>query len=303
MNARTGQQMTAVVQLVVSHLGPALKSFDLHMRVQIAVRLLRFANDFQDLVQLFEDFWILIHTVNINRGFHPFVKVAIMPKHALGFALLKSGEGVRPRIDGDGSQTRDFTYVEDVARGCRLAMEEKGVDYDLIDVDILQGMPPEQFKRHPFGKVPAFEHDGMALYETCAVERYVDEAFDGPEATGFEWLSRDADEVQKYVEDPMCGFVLRTGSLVNLFTGAREAARAENIATIPTDLPIYVFCGADDPVHNEGKSLERLQDRYRAAGLNVRLKLYPGGRHEMFNEINSEEVVGDLVSYLDALFG
>lgn len=65
-------------------------------------------------------------------------------------------------------------------RSCRLAMEEKGVDYDLVEVDILQGMPPEQYKRHPFGKVPAFEHDGMALYETCAVERYVDEAFDGP---------------------------------------------------------------------------------------------------------------------------
>ncbi len=39
------------------------------------------------------------------------------------FALLKAGDGVRPRIDGDGSQTRDFTYVADVARGCRLAME------------------------------------------------------------------------------------------------------------------------------------------------------------------------------------
>ena len=75
-----------------------------------------------------------------------------------------------------------------------------------------------------------------------------------------------------------------------------------DLATIPRDLPIYVFCGADDPVHNEGKNLERLQTRYRAAGLNVRLKLYPGGRHEMFNETNAEEVVSDLVSYLDTLF-
>jgi glutathione S-transferase len=41
-------------------------------------------------------------------------------------------------------------------------------------------MPEEHLKRHPFGKVPAFEHDGFMLYETAAIIRYVDEAFDGP---------------------------------------------------------------------------------------------------------------------------
>ena len=68
------------------------------------------------------------------------------------------------------------TYV----RSVRLALEEKGVDYTLEEIDFLHGMPEEHFKRHPFGKVPAFEHDGFWLYEACAVERYVDEAFDGP---------------------------------------------------------------------------------------------------------------------------
>ncbi|MDP6376014.1 MAG: alpha/beta hydrolase [Pseudomonadales bacterium] len=128
------------------------------------------------------------------------------------------------------------------------------------------------------------------------------ENFDGPDATGFEWLSRDAEQVRQYVNDPLCGFVLRTGSLVNLFSGAREAARKGNIATIPTDLPIYIFCGADDPVHDESKNLTRLSDRYRAAGLDFKMKLYPGGRHEMFNETNAEEVVGDLVAWLDKQF-
>jgi glutathione S-transferase len=54
------------------------------------------------------------------------------------------------------------------------------VDYDLVEVDFLQGMPKEQIERQPFSKVPAFEHDGLKLYETCAIARYVDEAFDGP---------------------------------------------------------------------------------------------------------------------------
>ncbi len=69
------------------------------------------------------------------------------------------------------------TYV----RTARLALAEKGVAYDLVEVDFLQGaMPAEQLARHPFGKVPAFEHDGFKLYETFAIARYVDAAFDGP---------------------------------------------------------------------------------------------------------------------------
>ena len=67
------------------------------------------------------------------------------------------------------------------ARSARLALEEKGVDCDLVEIDFIGGgMPKEYLARDPFGKVPAFEHDGFSLYETCAIERYVDEAFDGP---------------------------------------------------------------------------------------------------------------------------
>ena len=65
-------------------------------------------------------------------------------------------------------------------RAVRLALEEKGVSYQHVEVDFIHGMPEEQLARQPFGKVPAFEHDGFQLYETCAIERYVDEAFAGP---------------------------------------------------------------------------------------------------------------------------
>lgn len=68
------------------------------------------------------------------------------------------------------------------ARSVRLALEEKGVPYHLEEVDIFTGAhkTPEHMARHPFGKVPAFEHDGFTLFETGAMLRYVDEAFDGP---------------------------------------------------------------------------------------------------------------------------
>ena len=67
-------------------------------------------------------------------------------------------------------------------RIARLALEEKGVPYALNDVEIFGagGAPAEHLARHPFGRIPAFEHDGFWLYETAAITRYVDEAFDGP---------------------------------------------------------------------------------------------------------------------------
>ena len=69
------------------------------------------------------------------------------------------------------------------ARTVRLALEEKGVDYDLVEVDMLAGAhkAPEHLARQPFGKVPAFAHDGFELYETDAIIRYIDAGFPGPE--------------------------------------------------------------------------------------------------------------------------
>lgn len=67
-------------------------------------------------------------------------------------------------------------------RTARLTLAEKGVDYRFDEVDIFAagGPPAAHLERHPFGKIPAFEHGGLRLYETAAICRYVDEAFDGP---------------------------------------------------------------------------------------------------------------------------
>jgi alpha-beta hydrolase superfamily lysophospholipase len=123
--------------------------------------------------------------------------------------------------------------------------------------------------------------------------------WDGPDATGFEWLSRDPEQVQAYVDDPLCGFVLRAGSLCDLFAGAREARRRSSISEIPAELPVYVFSGSADPVHAEGANLERLLRRYRSRLRRADYRLYPEGRHEMFNEANRQEVIDDLLTWLE----
>ncbi len=67
-------------------------------------------------------------------------------------------------------------------RAVRLALAEKGVAYRLEEVDIFAagGPPPGYLERHPFARIPAFEHDGFRLYEATAISLYVDEAFEGP---------------------------------------------------------------------------------------------------------------------------
>lgn len=72
---------------------------------------------------------------------------------------------------------RYSTYTRSVL----LALEEKGVEYRLSEIDVFRdGVPPGYLERQPFGRIPSFEHDGFRLYETAAILRYVDEALPGP---------------------------------------------------------------------------------------------------------------------------
>lgn len=65
-------------------------------------------------------------------------------------------------------------------RAVRLALAEKGVAYELVEIDIFGEVPDWYPRLHPFKRIPAFAHDGFVLYEAASIQRYVDEAFDGP---------------------------------------------------------------------------------------------------------------------------
>jgi alpha-beta hydrolase superfamily lysophospholipase len=161
------------------------------------------------------------------------------------------------------------------------------------------GNPLELWLMHSIARFERWRRGATA--QSPLLERLVfgaaNDPFEGE--TGFEWLSRDVVEVQRYVDDAYCGFVLDTGSLCSLFAGARAARRMRNVRQIPNRLPIYVFSGGDDPVHGSAAGLERLEKRYRRAGVaDLTVRLYPGGRHEMFNETNRAEVVTDLLDWL-----
>ena len=119
-----------------------------------------------------------------------------------------------------------------------------------------------------------------------------------PGPTGFEWLSRDHDEVMLYVNDPFCGFPF-SNALVLDMAGGLEAIWAPGAEDrIPAGLPVLLIAGAEDPVGANG-SVHALGERYRDVGLEVTEILYPGARHEIFNETNRDEVHADVVRWLD----
>ncbi|MDR0855149.1 MAG: alpha/beta hydrolase [Christensenellaceae bacterium] len=116
----------------------------------------------------------------------------------------------------------------------------------------------------------------------------------------FAWLSRDKDEVQKYIDDPYCGYPLSIAFYLSFFRGicSMYGTAADSIKK---DLPLMIAFGTDDPVSTKGKQAKVLEDFYKAKGLtNVTYKPYDKSRHEILNEIVRDEVSADFISFLDA---
>ncbi|MGY4859092.1 alpha/beta fold hydrolase [Cryobacterium sp. AP23] len=116
-------------------------------------------------------------------------------------------------------------------------------------------------------------------------------------STGAEWLSRDPAVAAAFVADPLTTSV----PLAKLF-GLRDAARILGLPArqLPAALPMLIQVGGDDPVGGERSALKLVDAYSRRSGLtNVRLIVYPGARHEVFNETNRDEVLADLVAWLD----
>lgn len=118
--------------------------------------------------------------------------------------------------------------------------------------------------------------------------------------TGFEWLSSDPLEVDKYIADPYCGFACTTDSWWQLLHAIGQLQSRSSLQAIPADLPIMMIAGDSDPVARNGKGPYALAAKYRRAQLNdVSTKIYAGGRHELLNDHTRGQVMNDLLAWLD----
>lgn len=120
-----------------------------------------------------------------------------------------------------------------------------------------------------------------------------------PVRTKNDWISRDDKIVDEYGADPRCGFVPSIGLVNDMLGGIKFITKRENIDKIDKKLPIYIFSGDMDPVGEYGKGVTRAYSALRVAGCeDVSIKLYPGGRHEMLNETNRQEVYEDTLGWI-----
>ncbi|MGX5797654.1 alpha/beta hydrolase [Pseudomonas sp. ArH3a] len=120
-----------------------------------------------------------------------------------------------------------------------------------------------------------------------------------PTRTAFDWLSRDPVEVDKYINDPLCGFRCTNQLWIDLLGGLQQISKASNLTQIDPGLPLLIMGGECDPV-SEGKRLKSLAHALREAGCqNLQLNIYPQARHEVFNETNRDEVTADVLRWLE----
>ena len=122
--------------------------------------------------------------------------------------------------------------------------------------------------------------------------------YDNPK-TEYDWLSRDEANVQKYIDDPLCGFIPSCSLFRDMMTGVKFITNKKNLTAMNKDMPVYFMSGDMDPVGECGKGVQKAYNNFLEAGMkDVSIKLYPGGRHEMLNEINKDEVYTDILAWL-----
>ncbi|WP_131104367.1 alpha/beta hydrolase [Ornithinimicrobium sufpigmenti] len=120
-----------------------------------------------------------------------------------------------------------------------------------------------------------------------------------PARTSFDWLSRDEGQVDAYVADELSGGHATAGFYRDLLTGTRWVSEPSTVARMPRDLPVLIVSGEVDPVGG-AQAVEEVAGLFRTAGLTrVDTKVWPGARHEVFNEVNRDEVEDHLVGWID----
>ncbi len=121
-----------------------------------------------------------------------------------------------------------------------------------------------------------------------------------PARTGSDWLTRDEAIVDAFLADPLCTFTPTVSMFRDMLGGIQFIGNPKNVALMKKDMPILLFSGDQDPVGSMGEGVRKVYLLLKKAGCtDVTLNLYPGGRHEMLNEINRQEVWDDLLDWVE----
>jgi alpha-beta hydrolase superfamily lysophospholipase len=225
------------------------------------------------------------------------------------------GHGASAGPDGLG----DFgvggwsALVSDLADMVSMAAEQRPDLPTLLFGHSMGSLAAQQFATERSRLIDGLILSGTTCFDLLSVDRAdADAAAEGgpdvlaalnapfePARTPYDWLSRDRDAVDRYLADPLCGTSLQSPFLDQMLEAAAELAAPARLRRIRSDLPVLCVAGDADPLNGQGALLEQLRDRWQAAGVrDIRLQLYPDGRHEMLNELNRDAVIDDLLHWI-----
>lgn len=113
-----------------------------------------------------------------------------------------------------------------------------------------------------------------------------------------DWVSRDADEVDRFIADPLCSFAPSVGMYRDMFGGIIYVSDKNNIAKMDKDTPVFFISGSEDPVGSYGDGVYASFKAFLGAGMrNATMKLYGGARHALLMEYCRDEVQKDIVDF------
>ncbi len=121
--------------------------------------------------------------------------------------------------------------------------------------------------------------------------------------TQFDWLSKDKKNVDRYIEDPLCGVTFTCNAFYGLFSIISEACKTKTIKAVPKRLPVIIVSGSDDPVGDYGKGVEKFYKKMEGHGKRVKMILYDGCRHEILNDVCAQKVTEDLLNFFFQIVG
>ena len=122
-----------------------------------------------------------------------------------------------------------------------------------------------------------------------------------PARTENDWLSKNAQNVDNYEADELCGFTFTNNAYNGLFSIIKQACSSKTINAVPKKLPVYFVAGADDPVGDYGKGVKKAYDKFVKAGVeDVSITLYEDSRHEILNDDCKDKVCADILDFINA---
>ena len=219
------------------------------------------------------------------------------------------------RTAPDAAQFGDFSeggfdlLVDDVIRLSRIAKEEIPNRPFFLLGHGLGSFAAQQYVLDRSGEINglilsgsgALDRLALLTKSATAVTNILNSKF-VPARTQFDWLSRDPDVVDAFINDPLCFPDLQRAAFVSFLAAAPQLADAHRLQNMREDLPVYLISGSDDPVGEQLDGVNLLIYRYEKAGLyDVSHDFYPDGRHEMLNEINKDEVRERLLAWIASL--